>query len=91
MSFSPFYRYYTQTASTYFGAYKTHTASDQFYSSNYSLSKLTSQFVGVGMHTAPPKGVFNNQHISSLDVRYGHYTQSTDLNSNIISFDFTFK
>ncbi len=90
-SVSPFYRYYTQTASKYFGAYMTHTAADEFYSSNYSLSKLTSQFMGVGIHTAPPKGVLNNQHFSSLDIRYGHYTQSTDLNSNIITFDFTFK
>jgi hypothetical protein len=90
-SVSPFYRYYTQTASKYFAAYMKHTAADQFYSSNYSLSELNSQFMGVGIHTAPPKGVFNNQHFSSLDVRYGHYTQSTDLNSNIITFDFTFK
>jgi Protein of unknown function (DUF3570) len=90
-SVSPFYRYYTQTASKYFGAYKAHTAADEFYSSNYSLSELTSHFVGLGIHTAPPKGVMNNEHFSSLDIRYGHYTQSTDLNSNIVTFDFTFK
>lgn len=90
-SVSPFYRYYTQTASKYFGAYMTHTAADNYYSSNYSLAELQSHFMGVGIHTAPPKGVLNNEHFSSLDIRYGHYTQSTDLNSNIITFDFTFK
>lgn len=89
-SISGFYRYYTQTASKYFGAYGTHTAADQYYSSNYSLSELTSHFMGAGVHMSPPKGIMNS-HLSSLDIRYGHYTQSTDLYSNIISFDFTFK
>ena len=88
-SISGFYRYYTQTASKYFGAYGTHTAADKYYSSNYSLSELTSNFVGAGMHIAPPKGIMHS-HLNTLDIRYGHYTQSTDLNSNIISFDFTF-
>ena len=91
LSISPYYRYYTQTASKYFAPYKAHTAADAYYSSNYSLSELTSHFVGIGMHTAPPQGVMNNQHFTSLDIRYGHYSQSTDLNSNIITFDFTFK
>ena len=89
-SVSGFYRYYTQTASTYFGAYKTHTAADTYYSSNYSLSELTSNFMGAGVHIAPPKGIFDS-HLNALDIRYGHYTQSTDLSSNVLSFDFTFK
>jgi Protein of unknown function (DUF3570) len=89
-SIAPFYRYYTQTAAKYFGAYGTHTASDQYYSSNYSLSALTSQYVGAGVHLAPPKGILN-QHINAMDVRIGHYTQSTELYANSISFAFTFK
>lgn len=90
-SISGFYRYYTQSASKYFAAYKVHTAADEFYSSNYSLSKFNSNFIGTGLHMAPPKGILNNAHFTSLDIRYGHYTQSTDLNANIISFDFIFK
>ncbi|MDH7459907.1 DUF3570 domain-containing protein [Chitinophagaceae bacterium 26-R-25] len=89
-SIAPFYRYYTQTAIKYFGAYGTHTANDQYYSSNYSLSALTSQFVGAGIHLAPPKGILN-QHFSALDARFGHYTQSTELYANVLSFAFTFK
>lgn len=89
-SVSPFYRYYTQTASKYFAEYGTHKATDTYYTSNYSLSALNSQFMGVGMHLAPPKGIFT-EHISSMEIRYGHYTQSTDLYSDIVSFAFTFK
>lgn len=89
-SISPFYRYYTQTASKYFGAYMTHTASDKYFTSNYSLAELSSAFMGVGMHLAPPKGIFS-EHLSTMEVRYGHYTQTTDLNANVISFAFTIK
>ncbi len=89
-SVSPFYRFYTQTASKYFAGYAEHKTTEQFYTSNYSLSALNSQFMGVGVHLAPPKGIFT-EHISSMEVRYGHYSQTTDLTSNIISFAFTFK
>lgn len=90
-SISPLYRYYTQTAVSYFGAYGTHTSADKYYTSNYSLSALNSQFVGIGIHLAPPKGIFNNEHVSSMEVRMGHYTQSTELYASVISFAFTFK
>ncbi|MBZ5858711.1 DUF3570 domain-containing protein [Flavihumibacter profundi] len=89
-SVSPFYRYYTQTGSKYFGAIGTHTAADQYYTSNYSLSALNSQFMGVGIHLAPPGGIFN-QHVSAMEARYGHYTQTTDLYAHVITFAFTFK
>lgn len=90
VSVSPFYRYYTQTASQYFAAYGEHKATDTYYTSNFSLSALQSQFIGVGFHLAPPNGIFTG-HINSMEVRYGHYTQSTDLYSDILSFAFTFK
>jgi Protein of unknown function (DUF3570) len=89
-SVAPFYRYYTQTAVNYFSPYGTHTASDKYYTSNYSLSALNSQFIGAGIHLAPPKGILN-QHINAMDIRFGHYTQSTELYASVLSFAFTFK
>ena len=89
-SLAPFFRYYTQTAVKYFAAYGRHTAADQYYTSNYSLSALTSQFMGAGIHLAPPKGIFN-EHINAMDIRFGHYTQSTELNANVISLAFSLK
>jgi hypothetical protein len=88
-SVSPFYRYYTQTSVKYFAPYEVHTASDQFYTSNYSLSAFDSQFYGVNFRIAPPKGLFNG--LSSLELRYGHYSQTTNLVSNVISVDLKFK
>jgi len=89
-SISPFYRYYVQTAVKYFAAYGMHTAQDQYYTSNYALSSLNSNYLGVGIRLAPPNGILKT-HLNSLEVRYGHYMQSTDLNSNIISFEFKLK
>ncbi|MEP7109699.1 MAG: DUF3570 domain-containing protein [Ferruginibacter sp.] len=89
-SVSPFYRFYQQTASRYFAPYETHTANDQYYSSNYAYSAFKSSYYGVGIHLSPPGGIWKS-HLSSMDIRYGHYTQTTDLNSNIITFAFQFK
>lgn len=89
VSIAPFYRYYTQTAVKYFAPYETHTAADQYYTSNYALSTFNSQFMGVNFRVAPPKGVFKG--LNALELRYGHYTQTTNLTSNVISVDFKFK
>ena len=89
-SVSPFYRFYTQTAAKYFSPYQTHSATDTYYTSNYAYSAFNSAYYGVGVHIAPPGGLWKSA-LSSLEIRYGHYTQTTDLNSNIISLNFQFK
>ena len=73
LSITPFYRFYQQTAADYFAAYRVHTAADNYYTSNYDLSKFNSNYYGAGIRMAPPKGVFNNRHLNSLEIRYGHY------------------
>jgi Protein of unknown function (DUF3570) len=89
-SVSPFFRYYTQTAVKYFQPCQGHTVKDTYYTSNYAYSDFSSQYYGVGIHIAPPGGIWNSN-LSSLEIRYGHYSQSTDLSSSIISFAFQFK
>ncbi len=90
-SITPFYRFYKQTAINYFAPYKIHTASDQYYSSNYDLSAFSSNFYGAGFRVAPPKGVFGMQHLSMLELRYGHYAKNYGMNANIISLNLKFK
>jgi hypothetical protein len=95
-SVSPFYRYYTQTATNYFAPLYGHKVDasgnpkQYYYTSNYASSAFNSNYVGVGLRTAPPGGI-QNTYLASLELRYGHYVQSTDLNSNVISLHFTFK
>lgn len=90
-SISPFYRYYSQTAAKHFEGYQMHNALDEFYTSNYDLSKFNSGFAGVGLHIAPVKGLFGVQRLTMLEIRYGHYMRSTNLDSDIISVNLKFK
>ena len=89
-SISPFYRFYTQTATKYFAPLGMHTVTDTYFTSNYSSAAFNSNYFGLGLRSAPPGG-FSNTYLSALELRYGHYAQSTDLNSNVISLHFTFK
>ena len=89
-SISPFYRFYMQTAARYFAPYGVHTEQEQYFTSNYALAAFNSNLFGAGLRLAPPRGIFTNS-LRVLELRYGHYTQTTDLNANIISLNLTFK
>jgi len=91
VSISPFYRFYNQTAIKYFAGYEKHTSQDQYYTSNYDISKFNSNFYGAGLRIAPPKGVLGIQHFSMLEIRYGHYTKNIGMNSDIVSLNLKFK
>ncbi len=90
-SVSPFYRYYTQTGAKYFNAYKMHSGLEDFYTSNYDLSKFDSNFIGLGFHISPVNGLFGIQRLTMLEIRYGHYMRSTNLNSDSVSINLKFK
>jgi hypothetical protein len=89
-SISPFYRFYMQTAARYFAPYAVHTEDEQFFTSNYALAAFNSNLFGAGLRIAPPRGIFTNS-LRILELRYSHYTQTTNLNANIISLNLTFK
>ena len=91
VSVSPFYRFYSQSATRYFAPYKLHTADDYYYTSNYDFSKFTSNFFGAGIRLEPVKGLFGKQHFNMIELRYGHYQKNVQLNSDIISINLRFK
>ncbi|MDR3716461.1 MAG: DUF3570 domain-containing protein [Puia sp.] len=88
-SISPFYRYYTQTAANYFAPYEKHSEQDTYYTSNYALAAFSSQSFGAGLRLAPPRGILGS--LNMIEIRYGHYTQTTDLVSDVISLNLKFK
>jgi hypothetical protein len=89
-SISPFYRFYMQTAARYFAPYQVHTEQEQYFTSNYALAAFSSNMFGAGLRLAPPKGVLMNS-LRILELRYAHYSQTTDLNANMISLNLVFK
>jgi hypothetical protein len=90
-SVSPFYRFYNQSAAKYFAPYGVHSPTDEYYTSNYEYAKFNSQFFGMGFRIAPPGGVFGWHGLHDMEIRYGHYSQTTDLVSNVISLNLGFK
>jgi hypothetical protein len=85
VSVSPFYRYVHQTGTRYFAAFGKHLPSANYYTSDYDLSGMHSQFVGANVRLSPPKGLFGVQQLNSMELRFGHYIRSTGLNSNILT------
>lgn len=99
ITFSPFYRYHTQTASTYFAAYKTHVSTEQFYSSDYDLSGLSSHKVGFGLKYYPYYGLFRSKPFLKskrvfiakyIEFRGSMYSRSTGLTATIGSLNLAF-
>jgi hypothetical protein len=90
-SLSPFYRFYTQSETKYFKAYGLHTAADQYYTSNYDLSGFDSNFFGAGIKLTPLKGILGMRNFHTIEMRYGHYTKTTQMVSDIFSINFKFK
>jgi hypothetical protein len=95
----PFYRYHRQTAAQYFAPYLGHSISDEYYTSDYDLSAFTAYKVGLGLRYAPLYGLTRFRtplhdtqgrarllRLRSLDLRYGRYWRSTDLQAGIVSF-----
>lgn len=91
MSVSPFYRYNSQVGTRYFAPYGEHSPTAIYYTSDYDLSTLHSNFVGANLRLSPPNGVFGWQHLNTLELRYGHYMRSTGLNSDILTMALKFK
>ena len=87
-SISPFYRYYQQTAARYFAPYMQHATTDTYFTSNYSYSAFSANFFGADVKWMPltPIGGF----IKSIELRYGHYKQTTGLVANVVTLHLKF-
>lgn len=90
-SLSPFYRYYTQSAVKYFKGYGAHDGSQEFYTSNYDLSRFNSNFYGMGLKFTPSHGILGLQHFHTIEMRYGHYDKTTGMSADIVSINLKYK
>ncbi|MCB9201703.1 MAG: DUF3570 domain-containing protein [Flavobacteriales bacterium] len=89
LTFYPNYRYYTQTQADYFNSYNQNLSTSEFYTSDYDLSKFTSNQLGIGLKIAPPMGIMmlSDKAIwKSIELRFQNYDRSDGLNANIFSF-----
>lgn len=90
-SISPFFRYYSQQGTKYFKGYREHNSAEEFYTSNYDLSTFNSSFFGAGVKFTPPNGVLGISHFNTIEIRYGHYSKTTQMVADIISINIKYK
>ena len=94
----PFYRYHSQTETSYFAPFRSHSLSEKYYTSDYDLSNFESHSYGFGLHWSPLFGIgrfhlFSKKHLMifrSIDLRYTHYRRSDGLAADLLGFDFGF-
>jgi len=91
VSISPFYRYYTQTAAKYFAPIYGHELGARYATSNYEYSAFNSDYMGLNFRFVPIKGFLGIKAISMVEIRVGHYKQTTGLESNNIALNLRFK
>lgn len=89
---TPMYRYYQQTAATYFAPFENHVSTEQFYTSDYDLSAFHSNQWGIGLSYTD---IFTQRKIykfglKNINLRFNHYDRSDGLKSNIISLGVKF-
>ncbi len=82
------FRYYTQTGSKYFKPYKEHSLSEEYYTSDYDLSRFFSLEAGAGVRFAPLKKISKNWNFGEIDLRYSFYWRSDGLKAHFISLGF---
>jgi len=83
----PSYRYYTQTAATYFAGYNQHLSTSEYYTSDYDLSQFKSQQYGLGFKYTDIFGKLKifKFGLKSVDFRYSYYHRTNGLQSGIVS------
>jgi hypothetical protein len=88
----PSYRFYNQSAADHFAKYEEHLATDEFYTSDYDLSKYAANQYSFGLSYTD---IFTKFHISkfglkSIDLKYTYYDRGNTLSASIISAGFKF-
>ena len=97
LTISPFARFHTQNAADYFAPFAAHSTEEQFYTSDYDLSTLTSKKFGIGFRIAPTYSISRFKvtkkklfMFKELNLRTAYYQRSTGLNSIIGSVNLSF-
>lgn len=85
---APLVRLYTQTAAKYFESYAQHSLDEEYYTSDYDLSKLNSYELGLSLRYAPHAAFFRKYFFQAVSLRYAYYERTDKLNGSMISVVF---
>ncbi len=86
VSIAPFIRLYFQKSSKYFAPYREHSIEQDFYTSDYDLSKFNTYKAGINLRYAPFKYLSKKFAFNELQLRYSLTYRTNNLTAHIISF-----
>ncbi|HRK52810.1 MAG TPA: DUF3570 domain-containing protein [Cyclobacteriaceae bacterium] len=84
ITLTPFVRLYNQQGSDFFKPYAEHVISQEFFTSDYDLSKFRSTATGLGFRYAPYSHKGRNT-LKALDLRFTHYERSDGMIANMLT------
>lgn len=91
MSLAPFYRFYSQNGTKYFKPYGEHSASEEYYTSDYDLSKFTSNMLGLNFRIVSGTGLLGIRPLNTAEFRYNFYKRNDGLHAQLITMTLKFK
>ena len=88
----PSYRFYNQTAANYFAPHEQHLSTEKYYTSDYDLSKFSSNQYGFGVSYTD---IFTKLHLwklrmKSIDLKFYRYERDSSFRANMVSFGIKF-
>lgn len=84
-----FFRFYHQSGSDYFKPYKEHQTEEEFYTSDYDLSRYNTYKAGLSLKIFPISKKQKKAFFENILVRYAFYYRSNHLQAHIMSFAFS--
>src|SRR6056297_301047 len=89
----PSYRYYHQSAADYFRPFEIALSTEEFYTSDYDLSKYVANQLGMGVSYTD---IFTRAKLwkfglKQIDLKYYNYNRDTTFTSSIITIGFNFE
>jgi len=85
LTLSPFARIYFQQASKYFAPYQQHLANEQFYTSDYDLSRFITYKTGLGIRFAPFRYLGKNNVLNEWVIRYAYLYRTNGLHAHMVT------
>ncbi|MDA3912188.1 MAG: DUF3570 domain-containing protein [Bacteroidales bacterium] len=83
----PNYRFYNQTAADYFASFEQHLSTSNFYTSDFDLSKFSSNKFGIGIKYTDifTKGHLWKFRLKNITLNYNYYERNTGLKAHNLS------
>jgi hypothetical protein len=88
ISLKPSFRIYFQNASKYFAGYKEHSIAENFYTSDYDLSRMTTYTTGFSFKYSPSIKISKRLFFNSMELSYSNYQRSNNLIGHILGCSF---